>query len=78
VNDTLLIITGIAAVVALAAIAAIRSVLRKNIGQGGTFAWSLWTFKWSAPQAPVPVTFTPPHAEEPAVSAATWRTERPA
>ena len=62
----------LAAVVALALIEAWRSVMRKKLACGGTYAWSLWTRKWTVPVPPAEV--VPPDAEQPSVAAAPeWR-----
>jgi hypothetical protein len=71
-NDTALIITGTAAVVALAIVAALCSVVRRHIGSGGTFTLTFFTFKWTVNAPPAEVVHA--YAEEPAVAAAPeWR-----
>ena len=68
-NDTALIITGTAAVVALALIAALCSVVRRHIGSGGAFTVTFFTFKWTVNAPPAEVwTMPPPAGEQPSVA----------
>ena len=61
-NHPALIITGIAAVVVLAGIAAWRSVRSKLAASGGTWTWTFLSCKLTVPAPPAPV--APPIADE--------------